>query len=640
MAIEKTNWWDKKVGKDQLFQLVFDAVENIKENQSYRDINYLKWAALYSNQELLNMYGSQLYTNNMIGLQNRLTLNIIKAVIDTCAARIAKAKPSIMFLTNEGDFSQKRKSKQLTKYLEGVFDDTDLYIKARKAFIHAAVMGTGFLKFYVDYDTSKICVEHVLTSEIIIDDNEGVYGEPRTFYQQKFVDKEVLAAKFPEKKEEILALKTDYNFNTPNSSSTQVLVVESWRLPSKPGAKDGRWAVCVDNCTLESEIYEKSYFPFLAFRMYDALAGYWGKGIAEELTGIQIEINKILRNIQRAQKLMSVPRIWVNQMTNFNPEVLSNEFGNWYKYKGEKPTADVFQAMSQEVYQHLWDLYNKAFEIIGVSQLSATGLKPAGIDSGIAMRTYEDIQTDRFSLPALAYQSIFEDASHLIIDLSKDLYAYNPELKVRAPVGKFIRSIKWADVNLPDDDYIIRAFPVSSLPTEPAAKLQFVQELIQGGYIDKQFGQALLDFPDLEGYMTIANASVNAIEYIMESILEKDAYIPPTPYLDLETARNVAHLELLKATTERIPEENQEMLRVFIEECDQLLEKAQQEQLAAQQSQQALPSGPLPPETEMPVQIDETLSAVPNPTLEEIPPQAVPEAPPISELLPNTPKTS
>ena len=45
MAIEKTNWWDKKVGKDQLFQLVFDAVENIKENQSYRDINYLKWAA-------------------------------------------------------------------------------------------------------------------------------------------------------------------------------------------------------------------------------------------------------------------------------------------------------------------------------------------------------------------------------------------------------------------------------------------------------------------------------------------------------------------------------------------------------------------------------------------------------------------
>lgn len=620
------NWWNKDVSKDEVHNKVFSTLENIQENQYFREENNLKFAALYANQEILGMYGQQFFSQNSLLPGNRIILNVIKACIDTAAAKISKVKPNVMFLTTKGDYSQKRKSKQLNQYLAGVFDDIELHDLARKCFVHAATMGTGFIKFYPDYTNKKIGAEHVLTSEIIVDDNEAIYGKPRTIYQRKYIDKEVLCAKFPKFKDEISQLNVDWAINTPNVANHQVLVVESWRLPSYKGAKDGKHTICVQNATLFYESYDKDYFPFVEYRFYKPLAGFWGKGIAEEIMGVQLEINKILRNIQRAQRLMSVPRIFVKENSNFNPEVLSNEFATWYKYSGEKPTAEVFQAMSGEVYQHLWNLYEKAFQIIGISELSATGQKPAGLDAAVALRTYQDIQTERFALPSLAYEKIFVDAAHIIVDMSKDLFENLEDLNVKVNLGKFVKSIKWQDVCLPDDAYIIRSFPVSSLPQDPWGRLQFIQELIQGGYIDKEFGQSLLDFPDLDSYMNLATASIDSISYIMECILEEDRYVPPTPYIDLTRAQQVAHWELLRGEADGLPEVNAELLRIFIEECQVLLDKANPPQPLSQVNL-PLPGG-LPPQPGTESQ------AVP---INEINPQAVPEAPPVSDLVPNIP---
>jgi hypothetical protein len=44
------------------------------------------------------------------------------------------------------------------------------------------------------------------------------------------------------------------------------------------------------------------------------------------------------------------------------------------------------QAMHPEVYNHLDRLYQRAYEISGISELSATGKKPAGLESGAALQ--------------------------------------------------------------------------------------------------------------------------------------------------------------------------------------------------------------------------------------------------------------
>jgi hypothetical protein len=41
--------------------------------------------------------------------------------------------------------------------------------------------------------------------------------------------------------------------------------------------------------------------------------------------------------------------------------------------------------MHPEVYSHMERLFGKAYEIAGISELSATGKKPPGLESGAAL---------------------------------------------------------------------------------------------------------------------------------------------------------------------------------------------------------------------------------------------------------------
>ena len=56
------------------------------------------------------------------------------------------------------------------------------------------VLGTGVLKVFSERD--ELCVERVFPSEIFIDPLEGLYGEPRTFIQRKWMSRRVLEELF------------------------------------------------------------------------------------------------------------------------------------------------------------------------------------------------------------------------------------------------------------------------------------------------------------------------------------------------------------------------------------------------------------------------------------------------------------
>ena len=54
------------------------------------------------------------------------------------------------------------------------------------------------------------------------------------------------------------------------------------------------------------------------------------------------------------------------------------------------------EKISQDLFMHLDRLYNRSFEIAGISQLSAQSSKPSGLDSGRALREFSDIESERF----------------------------------------------------------------------------------------------------------------------------------------------------------------------------------------------------------------------------------------------------
>jgi hypothetical protein len=243
--------------------------------------------------------------------------------------------------------------------------------------------------------------------------------------------------------------------------------------------------------------------------------------------------------------------------------------------------------MNAEVYNHLKWMIQSAYETTGVSQLSAQSKKPAGLDSGVALREFSDIETERFMLTGQRWEQMFLEASKIIIEMSRDMYTEDKTLAVTIPGHRFIESIKWKDVDLTNDQFVMKVFPTSLLPTTPAGRLQKVQELIQAGFISKENGIALLDFPDLGAYESLETSNLNLIKKTVTDIVDMGKYQPPEVYMNLDHAIQHAHKSYLEGRVNNLPEERLELLLRFIDDCERLKILSQPEQPVIAEETQA-----------------------------------------------------
>ncbi len=566
-----SKWWLRPAS--DIYRSVFGIVDNLSTVQSVRYANNLRYARLYQNVDILNFatgfYGRQSTTSLP---QNRVTYNVVKSCVDSAAAKIAKNRPKIQFLTEEGDFKLQTKAENLTQYVAGLFDQTNSYNIGQRIFVDACVWGTGCMHVFVT-DDNNLDVERVFIQEITIDDMEGIYGNPRTMYRTKLVSRDQLKEMFPEKSEEIDAATTRPQTSAGDTVTTdQIKVREAWHLKSGTNAKDGKRVICIENSTLLEEEYDKDCFPFVFFHWSDKLIGFWGGSLAEELVGIQLEINKLLRSITIAQDRMAVPMIFIENGSGISDDIMTvNQVAKLVRYTGTAPTFMVPPAISPEIYAHLENLYKKAYEITGISQLSAMSAKPEGLDSGVAIRDFQDIETERFVICGQRYEQLFIDLAKLMIDMSKDIYAENKGLSVKVRGYKFLKTINWKDINLDADQYSMQAWPINMLPSTPAGKLATVQNLVQAGFIPQTYALRLLEFPDLEQFTSLSTASLETTEMLIGKMLEEGIYTPPDPYLDLDLAQTIAHTTYLRSLHKTgIPPENLDLLRTFMQDIIEL----------------------------------------------------------------------
>lgn len=598
-------WW--KNNKGDIHKSIYEHVTFLEKEQSYRNDNNLKFLRLYGNAEIIGM-GLTGYSRveTPAGIQNRVTLNIIQSMCDTVTAKIAKNTPRPMFLTSGGDWSIQRKAKKLNKFCEGQFYSTQIYEYGKRIFLDSTIFGTGVLKIF--RKGNKICVERVFPNEIIVDDAEAIYGDPRTLHQVKWVHKEVLKAQYPRHVGFIDQISdTERNFGSYKPQTQMIKVTESWHLPSTDDSKDGRHCITIENATLFDEKYTKNYFPFVFLRWAPRPLGFFGQGLAEQLVGIQVEINKILKNIQIAMHLGCVPKILLESGSKIIKSHLNNDIGTIVTYTGTKPDNWQLLQIPPELFSHLDRLYSRAYEIAGVSQLSAQSKKPAGLDSGKALREFNDIETERFILIGQAYERFYLDAARQMIDHARDIANEEGKYKVQVKGKRFFETIDWKEIDLEEDQYIMQCFPISGLSNTPSARLQEIQEYIQAGFLTKEAGIKLLNFPDLESDTNLIVASVDDIEHTIDTLLDGE-YVPPEPYQNLELGKMMVQMAYLRNKSEGAPEEVLELLRNWITDAEALL-----------QSTQAPPEQPTIPSEIIP---------------QDQAPLAEPEALPTSDLLP------
>tara|TARA_R100000951_G_scaffold76179_2_gene64257 strand:- start:16442 stop:18391 length:1950 start_codon:yes stop_codon:yes gene_type:complete len=597
-----TFWWQAEGDSHQSISKFINVLRDEQE-AFYTDI--ATFMGLYNGKPLHSRYdkGSMQYA---MMRQPRLTFNIIHSLCQAATSKIAKHKPAVSFLTEGGSYSEKRKSKLFGKLMQGQFYSMRQYQIAQKTFLDCCITGTGVIKYYNEF--GKIKAERVPVHELTIDPLEAEYGTmPRQMFQTKKVSRSVLAEMFPEKREEIM--KSTLGDEADDSSNSRVSDMiechEAWHLPSGPEATDGRHVICTSSATLFDGPWEKENFPFTFIRWTENPLSFWGNGLAKEVKGIQIEINKLLARIQE-QMHLATPKVFIEDSSKIVQSHLNNRVFGAIKYRGTPPQFFVPRAVGNDMFAHLDRLVERAYEMTGISQLAAQSKKPVGLESGRALREFSDIESERFMVIGQAYEQSFLDASKLIIELIRDAHKNNDEYLVAAFDRKSgLEKIKWSEINLDDSEFVIQVKPIGSLPQTPSAKLASVAEMHMNGFFTTEEAHQLLDFPDLERANKLKTSHVEVIDLILEKIIEDGKYIPPEPYMNLEFGIQRVQQAYNMAILDEVAEPRKEMLRRWIAQAsgliDQRVQKAKAKSAPPQQKMPAPggggPSAPmgLPP---------------------------------------------
>lgn len=599
-------WWDRPA--EDVCKGVMAAAHQAGEAQLDRQQLNLRCARLYGNFDFLG-WGAKEYSTSAsfspLQKSNQISWNLIASCVDTLDAKLSKTTPRPMFLTAGGEWSKRMAAKKLDVFVRGFFYETKAQELLARQTKDAFILDMGIIHAFVDKDTNRVALERVLAPELRWDDAEAIYGQPRQLFRVKTLPKEVVKATWGRKdgnnhlREDIataLSKAGRKEWTQGSFGVDMVEVVEAWHLPSSEKADDGMHALCIEGANLIlPEKWKKTRFPFSFFKFSDRLQGFSGQSLAERLTGRQLEINRTLTAISEVLRRKGRGRWFVPKGSKVILSHLTNGMADLVEYDGPTPpTHDAAPALSVEDVNYLRTLWSDGFEESGISQLSASAKNPFGADpSGKAIELYNDIESERFIMVGKRREAVSLDLTELVIDLVKDVVeagkgGKSEDYEMTCPEKGGMEHIKWSEIDLERDDYVMQGFPVSSLPQTPAAKLAYVEKLGNMGVFGSQAEMLrLMDFPDITAENNLALAALDYVDAFVGRIIEgKEGWESEVydPYCNLELLVSRGQNAYLRAKLQGCPEDRLDKLRTQLNEAA--------EAVAAAQAPPAPPPGP------------------------------------------------
>lgn len=604
----KADWWNANSKQDLMDQML-SVANYLKTNQNWRIRQASQYSRLYGNVPLMATVGVSF--NRFAGgsqlPMDRPTMNVIQSCTDTLVSRITQNKPRPVFLTDNGDSKMRTLAKQMNQFILGEFYQTQAYRIGTANLTESCVLGTGCVQVYEDPTNKRVALDRVLQTELYVDQNEAMYKKPRQLFRLKLIDRSVLEANFPEKSAMVRRATQSYPSVAIDSGETvsdQVMVCEAWHLRSGKGSAshDGMHVIACSSGILLDEAYERDKFPFAFLGFNPRLLGFWDQPLAEQLFGTQNEINKLLITISKSINLVGVPRIFVEQGSKVAASGFNNEIGSIIKYTGVMPQFSVAPCMAPEIYAQLQRLIEYAYQQSGISTLAAQGKKPAGLNSGAALRENDDIQNDRFSALQTRYENYYVDVAYLMIEQAREIAERDGKYQTVYPDKDGTREINLPDAKLLDNPFVIRCYDTSSLPKDPAGRKEYIIEMMQAGIYSPQEGRRLLGFSDTEQEDKLQTAAEERILKQLDLIVEDGKFTPPDEFTDIQLAQKIVAQYYNLYEPAKLSESRVQMLRDYKKRLDDLV-------IAS------MPPAPMPGM-----------------------PTALPAAPPVNPMIPNVPQ--
>jgi hypothetical protein len=564
---EKGFWWHKDNGVDR-HRKVSELVDRIRHDQAYVDADNMAHLRAYSKRDYYQDSDGNVVPR---GASPYLGVNATKSAVDTITAKVTQQDPRPQFKTEGGDWGMRQRARKLQKFIDGVFYATEYYSHLRRAFKDACIFGTGFLKPYFEGDEIKW--ERVWPGDVVVDEASALNGSTRSMFQVMNVPVESLLASYPKKSAEIMANNFSYKTTSSGLVTSLVRVYEAWHLPDCDG-KNGRHVICTDSCTLLDEDYDLPFEPIYALRWSYAQAGYYGHGAVEDVTPLQEEMDYIMQRIQVSTH--NCANVWLlKHVSDTTPNSqLTNRIASIVEWSGNNPPTLVqSKIMDQQVFDHVKWLNELIYNVTGVSVMSATSQKPKGIESGVALQTMLDIESQRFAEIQKAYEQAVVRCAEMTIALASRKFSdgKKTDYQVRVDSGRYVETIKWSEVSMDDDEFVLKVWPTNMLPASPAGKMEWVERMMQAGLIDALTGMMLLDFPDVEAHQSLLFSAVKQALWVVDQVVYESKDIEPKEWYDIERCIKYMQMALSNAEMEGAPEEVYERGMDFIAKCHSMI---------------------------------------------------------------------
>jgi hypothetical protein len=575
MAVSRNNdgrWWIDDYQFDRARRITGIAQQVYKQLAPVRH-QMLYYGALYdglSHRPTPTQYRRQAN----IGRTPLLCMNVCKSVSDTWVSLVTKDEPKTSVVTTNETADIQRKARTCERFLEGTNQQAGFQGLLRELAFDACKFGQGILRPEVVVGNPKkpptLGLARCLPWDVLVADTEGLFRKPRTLYQLSRVDRYHLASKFPEYESRIETIaSTDFDQTMyEDSTADTVTVIEAWHTADWEGGTGGRYSSVVGDILLEDVEYNHTFMPHCWLYWQLPTFGVYARSLCHDIAGIQLAINRLFSTLTKAQALV-VGHWMVEIGSKVNFAALNDQLGSKVDYEGTMPVFNAPTPVDPSMAQHLLFLITQAYSMVGISQMSAQSLKPAGIDSGEAIRTYADVTTQRFEPCYRLLQDFTLDVSRVELAFARDIAEDHPGYEVKAMGKQGMAVIKASDALLSDNEFGIELQATNALADELPARIQQINDLAaMGGFTTTTVRRLVSDGnADLEAELALEDSSRNLVMKCLDAILNGEEYEPPDPgmqFADLPDgtpgAIRLSQLVALKAQNDGADEERVAML--------------------------------------------------------------------------------
>jgi hypothetical protein len=526
------------------FEKLQARANKIMSQVSARDGKYIRNLNRYSNngsrrEDLWTPYvWPQAYATAAQGTDGTQTqFNFTKSAVDTFVSKISGANVRPYVMPIAGDYQTSRTAKSLQHYFDVWLDEQHAYPKSVMCMRDAAIFEYGV----IGLDTENLGLERIPPWEYALDPAEYQAGTVTMAVRgRKSFPLAALIGKIKEKggNDELLKRFED----NPQEKSNYIQV---WDLYT--GEK---WEIFGNTQLYEPEKLDYEQYgglyrrPFVEIYYTKPLKGSFSTSLVDDLYPIQRQVDELVKRLDVATRNSVISMIMVPQGSGVKASDIETGVHVYPYIPGESGGRSVEILTPPPVnsmYRELLEFYrDQMYEISGISKLSAQAKAPSNLDSGKALDTMEDIESERFNTQLQQFVHFLVDVVRVAID------CFPKGKPVISKVG--LDKVTWGDARKQRDTFSLQFSAASSLSKNPEEKQNEIEFLFSMGLIDTSQIAGFYEQPDLENVFSAVNAENNYVECIIDRcIKEGETDFNETVNLDLLKKKILKQINLMEA---------------------------------------------------------------------------------------------